>query len=140
MQSELQELELIIPCSKIGFGLLVEQQKEINLLRSRIPSSHSKNYQTLSGVLHLYDVLVDMYLDAIGALVLIQDYALHRQYFVASGMYCRSYVDSEVYEQVIRTRKIVSESSVIGCPSKRFSDNDWEDFKKYGLNEPFELN
>jgi hypothetical protein len=139
MQSELQELKLIIPCSKIGFGLLVEQQKEINRLRSRIPSSHSKNYQTLSSVLHLYDFLVDTYLDAITNLVLIQDYAEHHQYFAASGMYCRSHVDSEVYEQVIRTRKIASENSVIGCPSKRFSKADWEKFHKYGLNQPFEL-
>ncbi len=139
MQSELQELELIIPCSKIGFGLLVQQQKEINRMRSRIPSSHSKNYQTLSGVLHLYDFLVDTYLDAIGNLVLLQDYTRHRQYFVASGMYCRSQSDAEVYEQVIGTRKIVSESSVIGCPSKCFSKADWNNFKRYGLNEPFAL-
>jgi|GEM_PF-6397783 hypothetical protein len=140
MQSELQELELIIPCSKIGFGLLVQQQKEVNLMRSRITTSRLKDYETLSGILHLFDYLTDTYLDAIGNLVLIQDYAVHRQYFVVSGMYCRSHADSEVYDQVIGTRKIVTENSVIGCPSKRFSDNDWEDFKKYGLNEPFELN
>jgi hypothetical protein len=140
MRFELQELELVIPCSKIDFGLLVKQQKEINLMRSRIPSSHSKNYQILTGILHLHDYLVDTYLDAIGNLVLIQDYATRRQYFVANGLYCRNYADSEVYEQVIRSRKIVSENSVIGCPSKSFSNTDWENFRKYGLNEPFELN
>jgi hypothetical protein len=139
MQSELQELELIIPCSKIDLNLLSKMQNELIGIRGRITTSRSKDYETLSGLLHLCDYLIDVYLDAIGNLVLIQDYAVHRQYFVASGMYCRSHADSEVYEQVLRSKKIVSESSVIGCPSKRFSGNDWTNFKKYGLNEPFEL-
>ncbi len=140
MQSELQELELIIPCSKIDLNLLSKIQNELIGIRGRITTSRSKDYETLSGLLHLCDYLIDVYLDAIGNLVLIQDYAEHLQYFVASGMYCRSQSDAEVYEQVIRTRKIVSESSVIGCPSKRFSAADWANFRKHSLNEPFELN
>ncbi len=140
MQSELQELELVIPCSEIDFGLLVRQQKEINRMRSRVTTSRSQNYQTLTGVLHLYDFLTDTYLDAINNLVLIQDYAAHRQYFAINALYCRNSMDQEAYEQAIRTRKISSAESVIGCPSKRFSQADWANFRKHGLNEPFELN
>ncbi len=140
MRSELQELELVIPCSKIDFKLLVKQKREINRMRSRITTSRSKDYDILSGVLHQYDYLVDTYLDVLSTLVLIQDYAEHRQYFVTSAMYCRGHADLEAYGQAIRTRKIGSEDSVIGYPSKRFSDADWENFRKHGLNRPFELN
>ncbi len=140
MQSELQELELVIPCSKIDFGLLVKQHREISHIRSRVTTSRSRDYDTLSGVLHLYDYLVDTYLDAINNLVLIQDYTRHQQYFVVNALYCRNWSDQEAYEQAVRTKKIGASNSTIGCPSKRFSANDWVNFRKHGLNEPFELN
>lgn len=135
---EIKVPEMVILYSEIDWKLLARQKKNLVELRSKTPSA-SKNYELFTGLIHLLDGLTDAHLDTIGNIVLFRDYSMLKQYFAASIYDCRSDYDDLAYEMVISRRKTYKYDFSIAYPSSKFSPNDWANFHRYGLNNPFEL-
>lgn len=135
---KIKDLMITMPFSGIDWKLLAKQKKDLINLRSKLPPN-SKNYVLLSGVIHLMDYLGDLHLDAINNIVLVQNYTDMKQYFMAETFDRLGDQDEFAYAMVISTRKTYKDNFIIAYPSTKFSPGDWANFKRYGINNPFEL-
>lgn len=135
---KIKDLTIPVPFSDIDWKFLTGQRKDLIALRTKLPS-RSRNYELLSGVIHLMDYLTDLHLDAINNIVLIQNYSEMKQYFAGEIYDCCSDLDGLAYELAVSTRKTYKHNFLMAYPNTKFSPSDWACLKRYGLGNPFEL-